>query len=66
MSIDEYFEVMDMTMIQAYYNENKETTMARFLNCLKRGIADGIKLQYVNSARLVKLDVRTEKKNKTR
>ncbi|KAL3567897.1 hypothetical protein D5086_030548 [Populus alba] len=45
-SVDEYFKKMEITMIRANVIEDREATMARFLNGLNRDIANVIELQH--------------------
>ena len=41
-SVDEYYKEMEMAMIRANVEEDREATMARFLNGLNREIANPI------------------------
>ena len=43
--MDEYFKEMEIAMIRANVIEDREATMARFLNGLNRDIANVVKLQ---------------------
>jgi len=45
-SVDEYFKEMKIAMIQANVIEDREATMARFLNRLNRDIVNVVKLQH--------------------
>ena len=45
-SVDEYFKEMEIAMIRANVIEDREATMARFLNGLNRDIANVVKLQH--------------------
>jgi len=45
-SVDEYFEEMEIAMIRANVIEDREATMARFLNGLNRDIANVVELQH--------------------
>ena len=39
-SVEEYQKEMEVAMIQANLEEDREGTMARFISCLKRDIAN--------------------------
>ena len=43
---DEYFKEMEIAMIRANVIEDREATMARFLNGLNRDIANVVELQH--------------------
>jgi len=43
-SVDEYFKEMEIAMIRANVIEDREATMARFLNWLNRDIANVVEL----------------------
>ena len=45
-SIDQYFKEMEIAMIQANVIEDREVTMARFLNRLNRDIVNVVELQH--------------------
>jgi hypothetical protein len=45
-SVDEYFKEMEIAMIRANVIEDREATMARFLNRLNRDIANVVELQH--------------------
>jgi len=45
-SVDEYFKEMEIVMIRANVIEDREATMARFLNRLNRDIANIVELQH--------------------
>jgi len=45
-SVDEYFKEMEIVMIRANMIEDREATMARFLNRLNRDIANIVELQH--------------------
>ncbi|KAJ9672490.1 hypothetical protein PVL29_025915 [Vitis rotundifolia] len=45
-SVDDYHKEMEIAMIQANVEENREATMARFLNELNRDIANVVELQH--------------------
>jgi len=44
--MDEYFKEMEIVMIRANVIEDREATMARFLNRLNRDIANIVELQH--------------------
>jgi hypothetical protein len=44
--VDEYFKEMEIAMIRANVIEDREATMARFLNGLNRDIAHVVELQH--------------------
>jgi len=44
--MDEYFKVMEIVMIRANVIEDREATMARFLNGLNRDIVNVVELQH--------------------
>jgi len=46
MSVDEYFKEMEIAMIRANVIEDREATMARFLNVLNTDIAHVVELQH--------------------
>ena len=45
-SVDDYHKEMEIAMIRANVEEDREATMARFLNGLNRDIANMVELQY--------------------
>ncbi|KAH9724668.1 Endonuclease [Citrus sinensis] len=45
-SIEDYYKEMEIAMIRANVEEDREATMARFLNGLNREIADKVELQH--------------------
>ena len=45
-SVDDYHKEMEIAMIRANVEEDRETTMARFLNELNRDIANVVELQH--------------------
>jgi len=45
-SVDEYFKDMEIVMIRVNVIEDKEATMARFLNGLNMDFADVVELQH--------------------
>ena len=46
MSVDEHHKEMEITMIRANVDEDREATMARFLSGLNKNIADLVELQH--------------------
>jgi hypothetical protein len=44
--MDDYYKEMEITMIQANVIEDREATLARFLNGLNRKTAKVVKLQH--------------------
>ncbi|XP_060968516.1 uncharacterized protein LOC133036065 [Cannabis sativa] len=64
-SVDEYYKEMEMAMIRANVEEDREATMARFLNGLNREIADPIELHhYVELEDLVHMAIKVERQLK--
>ena len=60
-SVDEYYKEMEMAMIRANVEEDREATMARFLNGLNREIANTIELHhYVELEDLVHMAIKVE------
>jgi len=45
-SVDEYFKEMEIVMIRVNVIEDREATMARFINGLNRDIANVVELQH--------------------
>ena len=45
-SVDDYHKEMEIAMIRVNVEEDREATMARFLNGLNRDIANMVELQY--------------------
>jgi hypothetical protein len=45
-SVDDYYKAMEITMIWANVEEDREATMERFLNGLNRDIANVVELQH--------------------
>ena len=45
-TVDEYHKEMEITMIRANVVEDREATMARFLNGLNRDIANVVEVQH--------------------
>jgi hypothetical protein len=46
MSVEDYYKEMEIAMIKANVEEDREATMARFIAGLKKEIADVVELQY--------------------
>ena len=65
MSVKEYHKEMEILMIKANIEEDREATMARFLNGLNKNIADRVDLHhYVEIEDLVNLATKVEKQLK--
>ena len=61
-SVDEYYKEMEMAMIRANMEEDREATMVRFLNGLNREIANTIELHhYVELEDLVHMAIKVER-----
>ena len=45
-SVDDYYKEMEIALIRANVEEDREATMARFLNGLSRDIANVVELQH--------------------
>ncbi|XP_042466500.1 uncharacterized protein LOC122049106, partial [Zingiber officinale] len=66
-SVDEYFKEMELSMIRANVNEDREATMARFLHGLNPEIADIVELQhYVELSDMVHQAQKVEEQLKRR
>ena len=64
-SYDEYYKEMEMAMIRANVEEDREATMARFLNGLNREIANTIEIHhYVELEDLVHMAIKVERQLK--
>ena len=64
-SVDDYHKEMEIVMIRANVEEDRETTMARFLNGLNQDIANVIKLQhYVELEDMVHVAIKVERQFK--
>ncbi|RDY08089.1 Retrovirus-related Pol polyprotein from transposon 17.6, partial [Mucuna pruriens] len=46
MNVEDYYKEMEITMIRANVEEDRETTMARFIRGLKKEITDVVELQH--------------------
>jgi hypothetical protein len=64
-SVDEYYKEMEVAMIRANVEEDREATMARFLHGLNREIADIVELQhYVELTDMVHQAIKVEEQFK--
>uniref|UniRef100_A0A2N9F5Q6 CCHC-type domain-containing protein n=1 Tax=Fagus sylvatica TaxID=28930 RepID=A0A2N9F5Q6_FAGSY len=65
-SVEDYHKEMEVAMIRANVEEDREATMARFLSGLNRDIANVIELQhYVEIEDMVHMAMKAEAKRKT-
>ena len=46
MSVEDYYKEMEIAMIRANIEEDREATMTRFISSLNKEIADVVDLQY--------------------
>jgi len=66
-SVDEYFKKMEIIMIRANVIEDRETTVARFLNGLNRKIMNVIELQhYIELEDMVHMAMKVDRQIKRR
>ncbi|KAJ9687533.1 hypothetical protein PVL29_016138 [Vitis rotundifolia] len=64
-SVDDYHKEMEIAMIQANVEEDREATMARFLNGLNRDIANVVELQhYVELEDMMHMAIKVERQLK--
>ncbi|XP_059446591.1 uncharacterized protein LOC132178154, partial [Corylus avellana] len=64
-SVDDYYKEMEIAMIRANVEEDREATMARFLNGLNREIANVVELQhYVELEDMVHMAIKVERQLK--
>ncbi|XP_040948648.1 uncharacterized protein [Gossypium hirsutum] len=64
-SVEDYFKEMEIAMIRANVDEDREVTMARFLAGLNRDIANVVELQhYVEVVDMVHVAIKVEKQLK--
>ena len=64
-SINEYFKKMELAMIQANVEEDKETTMARFINSLNYDITHIMESRhYIELKEMIHMAVKVEKQLK--
>jgi hypothetical protein len=60
-SVDDYYKKMEIAMIGANVEEDREATMARFLNGLNRDIANVVELQhYMELEDMVHMAIKVE------
>ena len=66
-SVEEYYREMEVAMIRANVQEDRESTMARFLAGLNTDIADKVELQYyVEMEDMLHMAIKVEKQLKRR
>ena len=64
-SVDEFYKEMELALIRANVQEDREATMARFLNGLNKEIADIMELHhYVELEDMVHMAIKVEKQLK--
>uniref|UniRef100_A0A2N9H063 RNA-directed DNA polymerase n=1 Tax=Fagus sylvatica TaxID=28930 RepID=A0A2N9H063_FAGSY len=64
-SVDDYYKEMEIALIRANVEEDREATMARFLNGLNRDIANVVELQhYVELEDMVHMAMKVERQLK--
>jgi hypothetical protein len=64
-SVDDYYKEMDIAMIRANVEEDREATMARFLNWLNRDIVNVVELQhYIELEDMVHMAMKVERQFK--
>ena len=64
-SVDDYHKEMEIAMIRVNVEEDREATMARFLNMLNRDIANVVELQhYVELEDMVHTTIKVERQLK--
>uniref|UniRef100_A0A2N9EC96 Reverse transcriptase n=1 Tax=Fagus sylvatica TaxID=28930 RepID=A0A2N9EC96_FAGSY len=64
-SVDDYYKEMEIALIRANVEEDREATMARFLNGLNRDIANVVELQhYVELEDMVHMAIKVERQLK--
>lgn len=62
MSVEDYYKEMEIAMIRANIDEDREATMARFIGSLNKEIADVVDLQhYVEIEELLHKAIKVEK-----
>ncbi|XP_044489105.1 uncharacterized protein LOC123213695 [Mangifera indica] len=67
MSVEDYYKEMEIAMIRANIEENREATMARFIGGLNKEIADVVDLQhYLEIEELLHKAIKMEKQIKTK
>jgi hypothetical protein len=63
--VDDYYKEMEIALIRANVEEDREATMARFLNGLNRDIANVVELQhYVELEDMVHMAIKVERQLK--
>ena len=61
-SVEEYFQEMEMAMIPANIEEDREATMACFLSSLNHEIANLVELHYyIDLENMVHMEIKVEK-----
>jgi hypothetical protein len=64
-SVDDYYKEMEISLIRANVEEDREATMARFLNGLNRDIANVVELQhYMELEDMVHMAIKVERQLK--
>ncbi|KAK8600732.1 hypothetical protein V6N12_050583 [Hibiscus sabdariffa] len=64
-SVEDYFKEMEIAMMRANIEEDREAMMARFLNCLNTEIANAVELQhYVELDDMVHMVVKIERQQR--
>ena len=64
-SVEEYHQAMEIAMIRANINEDREATMARFFHGISRNIADLVELHhYVDMDNMLHMAIKIEKQFK--
>ncbi|KAJ4701057.1 Mutant gag-pol polyprotein [Melia azedarach] len=67
MSVEDYYKEMEIAMIRANIEEDREATMARFISGLNKKIADVVDLQhYVEMEELLHKSIKVEKQLKSK
>ncbi|XP_038973772.1 uncharacterized protein LOC103697756 isoform X1 [Phoenix dactylifera] len=67
MSVEDYYKEMEMAMIKANIEEDREATMARFIGGLNKEVADVVELQhYVEMEELLHKAIKIEKQIKSK
>ena len=65
MSVEDYYKEMEIAMIRANVEEDREATMARFIGGLKKEITNAVELQhYVEMEDLLHKSIQTERQLK--
>ncbi|KAJ4728667.1 Mutant gag-pol polyprotein [Melia azedarach] len=66
MSVEDYYKDMEIAMIRANIEEDREATMARFISGLNKEIADVVDLHYVEMEELLHKSIKVEKQLKSK